>query len=168
MDYFTKLPEAIALMDQTAETVVEVLVDEVFARFGLCMQLHSDQGRNFESAVFSEVLRSLRFDKTRTSPLHPQSNCMVERFNRTLLDCLSKFVEHHQRDWDEYLPILLLSYRSAVHQSTQQTPALLTFGKELRLPTQLLTGDAPNTPTLDISEYVAQLREHLDVVYHFN
>ena len=118
MDYFTKWVEAYALSDQLATTAAKVLVDQFFSRFGVPIELHSDQGRNFESAVFSEVCKLLRIKKTRTTPLHPASDGMVERFNATLETQLSMFVSKHQRDWDTHLPMLLLAYRSAVHEST--------------------------------------------------
>ena len=83
-DYFTKWPEAFPLPNQEAGTVTEALVNEVVCRFGVPLELHSDQGRNFESAVFSEMRNLLGIRKTRTTPLHPQSDEMVERMNRTL------------------------------------------------------------------------------------
>jgi hypothetical protein len=49
MDYFTKWPEAYPLPNQEAETVAKVLVDQFVCRFGAPAELHSDQGRNFES-----------------------------------------------------------------------------------------------------------------------
>ncbi|CAB4016328.1 Retrovirus-related Pol poly from transposon [Paramuricea clavata] len=55
MDYFTKCPEAYALPNQKAETVAKVLVDQFVSRFGTPVELHSDQRRNFESRVFSEI-----------------------------------------------------------------------------------------------------------------
>ena len=89
------------MRDQEATTVAEILVREVVSRFGVPLTLHSDQGRNFESTVFSEMCRLLGVRKTRTTPLHPQSDDdgMVERFNRTLEAQLSKFVDRNQRDW---------------------------------------------------------------------
>ena len=84
MDYFTKWPEAYAVPDQTASTMAGKLVTEMFCRFGAPEELHSDQGRNFEAEVFSEVCKRLGIKKTRTTPLHPQSDGLVERFNRTL------------------------------------------------------------------------------------
>ena len=65
------------------------LTDEFFFRFSPAEQLHSDQGRNFESDVIVEVCRLLGVVKTRTTPYHPQSDGLVERFNRTLLDMLA-------------------------------------------------------------------------------
>ena len=85
------------------------------SRFGVPLSLYSDQGHNFESAVFSEMC-SLLGIKKRTIPLHPQSDGMVERFNRTLKAQLSKFVSDHQGDWDQHVP-LLMAYLTAVHET---------------------------------------------------
>lgn len=167
MDYFTKWPEAIPLPNQTAETVAEACVQHVFSRFGCPLQLHSDQGRNFESAVFQSVMRIFAIDKTRTTPLHPQSDGMVERFNRTILDYLAKFVDRTQSNWDLFLPLLLMSYRSAVHETTKQTPAMLLFGRELRLPAGLLHGYPPSPPTT-ADTYPDLLVERLQQIHGHN
>ena len=55
MDYFSKWPEAYALPNQEAVNVADVLVPQFFTRFGVPAELHSDQGRDFESRVFQEV-----------------------------------------------------------------------------------------------------------------
>ena len=59
MDYFTKWPEGYALPNQEAETMAKVLVDQFVSRFGAPAQLHSDQGRNFELQVFTEMCKLL-------------------------------------------------------------------------------------------------------------
>ncbi len=117
-DYFTKWVEAFPMPNQEAHTVAELLVRQFVCRFGVPLQIHSDQGRNFESALFTEVCQLLGIQKTRTTPYHPQSDGMVERFNRTLETQLSKFADHNQKDWDLHIPILVMAYRSAVHDTT--------------------------------------------------
>ncbi|GFS95337.1 retrovirus-related Pol polyprotein from transposon opus [Trichonephila clavipes] len=77
--YFTKWPEAYPIPDQKASTVAEVLVQHWISRFGVPLQLHSDQGRNFDSAVCKRLCEILAIDKTRTTALHPQSDGMIER-----------------------------------------------------------------------------------------
>ena len=67
--------------------------------------MHSDKGKNLESAVFQEMSRLLDIDKTRTTPLRPQSVGIVDRFNQTMEAMLSKFVSEKQSDWDEHLPL---------------------------------------------------------------
>lgn len=129
VDYFTKWLEAYALLNQEATTVAEVIVKEYVCRFGVPLELHSDQGHNFESQVFAEMCGIIGIMKTRTTPLHPQSDGMVERLNRTLEAQLSKFVNEYQRDWDRYIPLLMLALRSATHKATKCTPALLQLGR---------------------------------------
>ena len=95
-DYFTKWVEAYPLPCQEAVVVAEALVNNFVCRFRVPLIIHLDQGRNFESQVFTEMCRLLGVKKTRTTPLHPQSDGMVERFNRTIEDQLSKFVDENQ------------------------------------------------------------------------
>ena len=164
MDYFTKWPEAYAIPDHEAETVATVLVDEFFTRFGVPGELHSDQGREFESRVFRRCCELLGVQKTRTTPLHPQSDGMVERFNRTLAGELAKYCREDQEDWDLWLPFALMAYRSAVQEATDFTPARLMLGRELRLPLDLVTGRPPGEelPSSEL-EYVAAMRQRMEV-----
>ncbi|KAI5753631.1 hypothetical protein M8J77_001985 [Diaphorina citri] len=165
MDYFSKWPEAFAIPNQEATTVADCLINHWVSRFGVPLELHSDQGRNFESQVFQEICSVLGIKKTRTTPLHPQSDGMVERFNRTLLEHLRKVVDDHQREWDKHIPLFLLAYRSATHNSTGQSPALIIFGKEMRLPSELRFGSPPSDDTIEINGYVADLRQELREIH---
>ena len=166
MDYFTKWPEAIAVPNQEAETIARALVDNFFSRFGVPDELHSDQGRNFESKVFRACCNLLGIKKTRTTPLRPQSDGMVERFNRTLGQELAKFCADGQDNWDEKLPLLLMAYRSAEHEVTDFSPAHMMLGHELRMPVDLVIGRPPGTdPQLDSSTYVGRLKQHMDDVH---
>jgi hypothetical protein len=104
MDYSTKWPEAYALPNQEASTVAEVLVTNFFCRFGILLELHNDQGRNFESRLLQEILQHLGVSETCTTPLHPQLDGMVECYIKIVEEHLRKVVTSHQRDWDERLP----------------------------------------------------------------
>ena len=72
-DYFSKWVEAFPMPNQEACTVADLFVKEVVCRFGVPLLIHSDQGRNFESAVFTEMCQMLGMHKTRTTAYHPQS-----------------------------------------------------------------------------------------------
>ncbi|MGH0116107.1 UNVERIFIED_CONTAM: hypothetical protein FKN15_023140 [Acipenser sinensis] len=168
LDYFTKWPEAYALADQEAETVAEALLEGFFSRFGISQELHSAQGRNFESRVFAEMCRRMGIQKTRTTPLHPQSDGLVERFNRTLAVQLAVTTASHQKDWDTQLPLVLLACRSAVQDSTACTPALLMLGRELRTPAEMIFGRPSDTPSVPPGpEYARRLQDRLEVAHHF-
>ena len=133
-DYFTKWTEAFAIPDQTAETVAKCLVNEVISRYGVPAYIHSDQGRQFESHLYQEVCTLLDIKKTRTTPYHPQSDGMVERFNRTFERLLSAFVNAEHTDWDERLPYVMMAYRSSVNETTGYTPNMMMLGRDLTVP----------------------------------
>jgi len=69
---------------------------------------------------------------------------MVESYVKTIEEHLRKVVSTHQRDWDERLPIFLLAYRAATHETTGVTLANMVFGRELRLPCDQMF-EAPRT-----------------------
>ncbi|XP_033761504.1 uncharacterized protein LOC117343268 [Pecten maximus] len=142
-DYFTKLKEAFAVPNHTALTVADKLVTEVFCRFGCPEFIHTDQGAEFESELFQTVCRKLEVNKTRTSPYHPQSDGLVERFNRTMKRMLATFAHENKEDWDDHLPYLMLAYRSSVHSSTGYSPNKLMLGREVMLPIDLMVGLPP-------------------------
>ncbi|GBM75960.1 Retrovirus-related Pol polyprotein from transposon 412 [Araneus ventricosus] len=166
MDYFTKWPEAIPIPDQEAATVAEELVRSWISRYGVPMILHLDQGTNFNSALFTKLCELLGILKTRTTALHPESDGMVERFNRTILNHLSLFVSRNQTDWDTHLPLFLLVYRSAEHEVTGLTPAEMLFGRTLRLPCDILFGRPSETPSSP-NEYMKNLEARLESVHAF-
>ena len=83
VDYFTRWVEAYGIPNQEAMTVARKLVDEMFCRFSPPEQLHSDQDRQFESALVKEICNILGVKKTHTTPYHPQGNGMVELINNS-------------------------------------------------------------------------------------
>ena len=168
MDYFTKWPEAYPLPNQEARLVAQVLVEGFFSRFGVPRELHTDQGRNFESTHLRSVCELLQIHKTRKTPLRPQSDGMVERFNRTLLTQLALFTSETPQDWDEHLPFILMAYRTAQHATTRCTPALLMFGREMRVPTDLLMGPSPGEPgEPSVESYATKLKASMEKAHEF-
>ena len=165
-DYFTKWVEAYPMPNQETVTIANVLVNEFISRFGVPLLLHSDQGSQFESSLFQELCSLLDIDKTRTTAYHPQSDGLVERFNLTLENMLSKYIASDQRDWDSHLPMLMLAYRSSIHESTGQTPAAMMFGREVTLPIDLLLGSFPDQKhrSSDLP-YLHELKEKLKEIH---
>ena len=80
VDYFTKWVEVFPVPDQMAKTCAAVIVNEVIAHLGSPLDLHSDQGRKYESDIFKELCSLFEVRKTRTSPRNPKCNGAVERF----------------------------------------------------------------------------------------
>ncbi|GFU12364.1 retrovirus-related Pol polyprotein from transposon 412 [Trichonephila clavipes] len=104
-------------------------------------------------------------DKTRTTALHPQSDGMVERFNRTILNNLSLLVSSNQQDWDKKLPFFLLDYRSSVHETTSYSPSQMLFGRYLHLPSELLFSGPLDAP-LSSEEYIEKFQARMEEMHH--
>ena len=164
-DYFTRFAEACGLPDIETPTVADKLLTEFICRYGLPLQIRTDQGAQFTSDLFVELCKRLSICKTRHSPFHPQSSGLVERLNRTIEDMLSKFVSKHQKDWDKYLPFLMMVYRSSVHETLGETPCFMMMGREATLPVDLIYGRYKTQENDSIPEYVETLMNRLEKVH---
>ena len=163
-DYFTRWVEAYALPNQTAETIAQTLVIEFLSRFGCPLEIHTDQGRNFQSDLFGELCRILDITKTKTTPYHPASNGLVERFNQTLAKMIRSYIQDQPKDWDINLPLLTAAYRSTVHPATKYTPNFMMLGREVTSPTDLIFPPATSNK-VEVPDYLENLQTRLADCY---
>lgn len=164
-DYFTRFAEAYSLPDIEATTVADKLLTEFICRYGLPLQIHTDQGAQFTSNIFTEMCKRLHISKTRNSPYHPQSSGLVERLNRTIEDMISKFVSKEQKDWDLYLPYLMMAYRSFVHDTMGETPCFMMMGREVTLPVDLVFGKHTVQEPKPLPDYVEDFNNRMEKVH---
>ena len=167
VDYFTKWAEAFALPNKQSQTVAEALVTGVICRLGAPHRLHSDQGGEFESNLWAEVCELLDVEKTRTSPYRPQSDGLVERLNRTIKKMLKVFVNDNRDDWDDHLPYIMMAYRATPQASTQCSPNLLMYGREVNLPVEVMAPPPPSQAFTCPNEYVEWVRAVLEQAFQF-
>lgn len=163
-DYFTKFSWAFPTKDQTAKTVASVLWENLICHFGFPKRIHSDQGANFESELVKELC-TLAGVKSRTTPYHPRGN-PVERFNRTLLDLLGALSDKKKEHWRKYVRPLVHAYNCTRNDATGESPFLLMFGRQPRLPIDLCFGINPkgyNSKTH--THYVTELKQRLRYAY---
>lgn len=69
---------------------------------------------------------------------------MIKHYNRALEEYLQKAVSLSQQDWDVKVLMFLLAYQSAIHWSTEWSPAEMLYGRELCLSSDLLFGVPPD------------------------
>ena len=88
--------------------------------------------------MFSEMCQLLSINKTRTSAYHPEGNGHVENLHKTLRSMLKGRVEDNPATWDKHLDFCMMAYRNSVHSSTGHTPFELMFGREMRIPLDVM------------------------------
>ena len=157
IDYLTKWPEVFATSDQTAITIARLLVKNVISRHGVPAELLSDRGTAFLSRLMQAVCEVMGVHKVNTTAYHPQTDGLVERFNRTLTNMLAKTVERSGRDWDARLPYVLFAYRSSIQESTKESPFFLLYRRDPRLPTEEALSPPQIRQVLDIDDYRSEL-----------
>lgn len=145
MDYGSKWAEARAVPNKESQTVADFFWEDVICRHGTVAEVVTDQGRELQGE-FQALLDSCYIDYRLTSPHHPQSNGLTERFNETLSIALRKMVQDHPEDWDMHLPSILLGYRASIQASTQYSLFFLLHGYEMPLPVKALHPIGPPTP----------------------
>ena len=161
VDYLTKWPEVFATPDQTAETIANLFVGEIISRHGVPAKLLSDRGTNFLSELMQEICKLMGTKKVNTSSYHPQTDGLVERFNRTLTSMLAKTVEKDERNWDHRLPYVLFAYRTSLQESTRESPFHLLYGRDARLPTEAALSHPRTCYQVDLEDYKADLVANL-------
>ena len=102
IDYLTKYVEAKPMRFQTASEIAIFLYEEVICRHGCPTIIVSDNGKPFLSDLIRKVCQNYSIIHKTTTPYNPQSNGLIERFNRTLGQILQKRSEDEKKDWDIY------------------------------------------------------------------
>ena len=95
--------------------------------------------------------------KVNTTAYHPQTDELVELFNRTLTDMLAKTVAQNERDWDTHLPYVLFAYRTSIQESTQESPFFLLYGRDPSLPTEKTLTVSTSHQQLYLDDYKTEL-----------
>ena len=86
----TRFPEAIPLRNIKTRTIVKALI-KFFTFVGLPRSVHSDQGSNFMSGIFKQVMQKLNSQKYKSSAYHPESQGGLERFHQTLKNMIRTY-----------------------------------------------------------------------------
>src|SRR2546421_10624158 len=133
MNYLTKWLEAKAMRDATATNVVKFIYEVIICRHGCPKIILSDRGTHFRNKLVEELCEKFEIKHKLSAPYHPQTNGLVERFNRTLCEALAK-VSEKENQWDEHIEQVLFAYRTTKHTTTKKTPFFMTYGREAILP----------------------------------
>ena len=166
-DHFTRYALAFPSKTQTAKATAKLLWDNFIVHYGFPASFISDQGRNFESELITELCAIAGVDKVHTTPYHPMTNGMCERFNSTLCNMLGTLDETCKQDWKSYLGAMTHAYNCTAHVSTTYSPYYLMFGRHPRLPIDLELGLTRSNvkDSCSKSRFAEKLQQRLDFAY---
>jgi hypothetical protein len=140
IDYLTKWPVIMALPDKQAETMARAFIKQLVCNHRAPECLLSNQGREFLNEVLISVNADLCVHCLKMLVYHLQTDGLTECFNSTLQNMLSMYVTEHQRDWDTYIPYVLVVYWCSVNKATLEMPFYLMYGQDHYLPINILLG----------------------------
>ena len=165
-DLFTRYSMAIPTPNLTAPTIAEAVVVNWVSLFGVPLEIHTDRAAYFEGSVFHDMCRLLGIHKTRTTAFRPQSDGFIERLNQTLNNMLNCVIQDNPFSWDILVKMCVLAYNSSAQESVGESPAMLMFGRELRLPIDVISPAVGDTGKYrNSSDYAQQLKVRLEQVF---
>ena len=152
---------------QTAQATAKLLWENFIRHYGFPEKFLSDQGRNFESELISELCKLAKVEKVHTTPYHPMTNGQCERSNSTLCNMLGTLPEKEKADWKSHLGSMTHAYNCTKHPSTTYFPYYLMFGRQPRLPIDYEMGLPIDVlgDTCSKTNYVQKLKQRLDFAY---
>lgn len=159
IDRYSRWPEAIPISDMTARTVAKAVVENWIARYGCPEVITTDQGRQFESRLFEELLKFTGCERIRTTAFHPAANGMIERWHRDLKAAL--MCQGENPDWPNVLPMVLLGLRTRVRSDIGVSPAEYLYGTTLRIPGAFYLDDGVEP---DDSVFLRELKSFMSEV----
>jgi hypothetical protein len=127
-EYLSKFPYAVPIKGKSAQEIATHLFNYI-SFFGPPKTLLSDQGKEFLNQVVDKLSSITGIERKVTSAYHPRTNGLTERFNRTLIESLCRHTDTDPLHWHEWLPYVLLAYRTRIQSSTGYSPFEMLFGK---------------------------------------
>ena len=158
----SRFPETIPLRNIKAKTIVKALT-KFFTLVGLPSSIQSDQGSNFISGVFQQVMYELGVTQYKSSAYHPQSQGALERWHQTLKNMMRIYCFETEKEWDEGIHLLLFAARESVQESLGFSPFELVFGHTVRGPLKLLKEKLLSncSESINLLQYVSDFRSKL-------
>ena len=160
IDHFTRWSEAIPIREITAETVAQAFLSGWIARYSMPSTITTDHGRQFESALWQQLMQLLGSKCIWTTCYHPIANGLIERFHRQLKASLK--CSYNSAKWTDSLPLVLLGIHIALKDDLQCTTAELVYITVLCLPGEFFT--TTSNSCNDPADYVIRLKASMSQV----
>lgn len=132
IDYFSRYFEAYPVRNITANAIINC-VNRYIASYGLPKIIISDNGTQFKSREFGQLMQALAIEHRQSSIYYPMGNSTIERSHRTMKEAVAA-LSNESFSWHENLLFFKLHYNATIHRATGFSPSMLFFCRELRTP----------------------------------
>jgi transposase InsO family protein len=164
IDPFSKYAIVVPIRNKEATTVAKVIVEHIFLKWGLCFEILSDQGKEFEAELTSELIKLLGVVKLRSTGYQPSTQGSIERYHRTLNSLLAKVISETQKDWSRWVSYVTFCYNSTPHSSTNFAPHFIMTGQEPRWNIDFVLNNV-DLSSNTVPEYTASVLDRLNKAF---
>jgi len=165
-DSFSKYIELVAVPNKEAATVVGAVMDKWICRYGIPLEIVSDNGKEFCNEFSKLLFEKLQIKHSTSTPYHPQTNASAEVCNKYIAKYLTDVVDASTLDWELHLPALMFSYNTSLHETIKMTPFELTFGVPARTTDNLANEIKLNYGENDAGERLNRLLFAKQIAHH--
>ena len=113
----------------SSDDTAQLLLENLYKRFGLPDKIISDRGPQFASKAFVALLKLLGIKSALSTAYHPQTDGTTERVNQEIEAYLSIYCASHPEEWPKALHTLEFTHNNRRHADRQHTPFELMFGE---------------------------------------
>src|ERR1700678_4279944 len=106
----------------TSKDTAQLLLDNLYKRFGLPDKFISDRGPQFAAKAFRELLKLLRITSSLSTAYHPQSDGATERVNQEIEAYLSIYCISNPENWLKTLRTLKFTHNNRQHANRKHSP----------------------------------------------
>jgi transposase InsO family protein len=132
VDWFSKFVILQPFRAAESKSLSIFMENEIFMKKGVPETIISDNGKQFVSKVFKDLLTKYEVNHWLNPSYHPQVN-PAERVNKVIVSALKSYVGTDQTIWDQELPRIANAICTSVHDSSGFTPFFINHGREMTL-----------------------------------
>ena len=129
VDHFTRYAWVVPIKSKSAHATLEAFLT-LDMPVNKPRVLLSDNGTEFCNEKFDQYCKAFGIEQRFTVPYHPQSNGVVERFNRTLVSMLRAYADESGDNWPFLLKKTLAAYNGMTHPTVGMAPYTAMYKRE--------------------------------------
>ena len=143
------------------EGMAKLYQDHIFKLYSIPQKIIHDRGPQFDLHFMKDLNELLNIERNPSTAYHPQTDGQTERIDQEIEQYLQIFINYHQNDWAEWLPMAEFAYNNKVQSSTGHSPFMAIYGYHPNMGTNLRR-DARNESAIQFTTRMKAVREEVE------